>query len=118
MRDYTFKRLTKRQMSPAMPSDSERNCDRCNCLITGKDYHTINGLLCESCATGTQAMTPSDQDPYEYDDDSEGCYHCGGKRYVITCPDDLCATSDSCMHGDGEEDCPVCNANGEHEWNI
>jgi len=32
--------------------------------------------------------------------------------------DDLCATSDSCMHGDGEEDCPVCNANGDHEWNC
>jgi hypothetical protein len=30
-----------------------RGCDKCQCLITGKDYHTINGLLCEACVTGT-----------------------------------------------------------------
>lgn len=51
----------------------------------------------------------------EFDDGS--CYMCGGARYIITCCDDLCATSDRCIHGDGEDDCPVCNADGCREWN-
>jgi len=68
---------------------------------------------CEICECGCHHGEADD----EFDDDTS-CYHCGGKRYVITCPDDLCATSDSCMHGDGEEDCPVCNADGDYEWNC
>ena len=36
------------------------------------------------------------------------CLTCGGTGYIITCPDDLCANSDSCMHGDGEQVCPEC----------
>lgn len=57
-------------------------------------------------------------DDFDYDEEYDtSCYNCGGARYIITCCDDLCVTSDHCMHGDGEEDCPVCNADGELEWN-
>lgn len=58
-----------------MPSDSERNCDRCNCLITGKDYHTINGLFCEDCATGGQLVTPSDRDQQDREAFEKWCTH-------------------------------------------
>lgn len=50
VRDYTFKRLTKRQMSPAMPSDSERKsvktiplmtCTNKDCSCTGMDFCNV-----------------------------------------------------------------------------
>lgn len=52
------------------------------------------------------------------DDDDSGCYHCGGRGFVIVCIDDLCRGADECMHGDGEEDCPVCNKDGDKEWEF
>ena len=48
----------------------------------------------------------------------ESCYHCGGRRYVIVCFVDLCHGTDRCIHGDGEADCPVCNKDGQHEWEL
>jgi hypothetical protein len=47
----------------------------------------------------------------EYDDDYEGdgCYNCGGSGWIITCIDDMCHGAGECMHGDGEDPCPVCN---------
>ena len=38
---------------------------------------------------------------------------------IITCCDDLCANTDHCIHGDGEEVCPTCEGNGfmtERTW--
>jgi protein gp37 len=43
----------------------------------------------------------------------EPCQHCHGTGTVVTCMDDLCASSDHCMHGDGEEPCPECGGEGE-----
>jgi len=52
------------------------------------------------------------------DEGDSSCYYCGGRGFVIVCIDDLCRGADSCMHGDGEEDCPVCNKDGDKEWDI
>ena len=41
------------------------------------------------------------------------CDRCHGEGVVITCIDDLCANSDHCIHGDGEETCPECGGSGE-----
>jgi len=61
--------------------------------------------------------TESEWDEYE-SDDANCCYHCGGVGFVVICCDDLCHGAGHCMHGDGEEDCPVCNADGWREWII
>lgn len=37
------------------------------------------------------------------------CGTCYGRGTVITCIDDMCRNSDSCMHGDGEKPCPDCD---------
>jgi len=42
----------------------------------------------------------------------EVCYHCGGSGTVVTCIDDICVGRGSCMHGDGESDCPECSGTG------
>ena len=55
---------------------------------------------------------------FEDDDSCDSCYYCGGRRYVIVCIDDLCRSADECMHGDGEADCPICNKDGNREWDI
>ena len=49
---------------------------------------------------------------YEPDDgdDSDGCNTCGGEGWIVTCIDDLCRGAGSCIHGDGEEACPDCDA--------
>lgn len=41
------------------------------------------------------------------------CLTCNGTGVIITCCDDLCANSDHCIHGDGEEMCPDCEGEGE-----
>ena len=43
----------------------------------------------------------------------ESCYYCFGRGFVITCPDDMCANNDHCIHGDGEMICPICKGEGE-----
>ena len=40
------------------------------------------------------------------------CPNCWGSGIVNVCCDDLCATSDYCIHGDGEVICHVCNGDG------
>ena len=52
------------------------------------------------------------------EDEDDSCCTCGGRRYIITCCDDLCRNGDSCMHGDGEDNCPDCNTNGDKSWNY
>lgn len=47
------------------------------------------------------------------------CYNCGGSGYIITCIDDLCRAADECMHGDGEEPCPICHGEPDddlYDW--
>ena len=45
-------------------------------------------------------------------DDLETCQRCLGEGFEVICWDDLCANSDSCMHGDGEGVCPECEGAG------
>lgn len=58
-------------------------------------------------------------DDQYYDDEPDGfgssCYNCGGRRYLVTCIDDLCHGQDECIHGDPPTPCPVCNPKGELE---
>lgn len=54
----------------------------------------------------------------DYDEHDNSCYYCGGRGYMIVCCDDLCRSADECMHGDGEDNCPVCNRDGQREWEI
>ena len=41
------------------------------------------------------------------------CPNCWGECIVITCCDDICDGLGYCIHGDGEEICPVCGGEGE-----
>lgn len=62
-----------------------------------------------------------DDEDYERDPDyrsSAGCYHCGGRGWLVTCIDDLCHGQDECIHGDPPTPCPVCNKDGELEDNY
>lgn len=60
-------------------------------------------------------MTPEDWDD-DYDEhDNSGCYECGGRGYVVRCPDDLCHGQDYCIHGDPPEPCGLCNKDGKRE---
>ncbi len=43
----------------------------------------------------------------------ETCPECGGEGFIIMCLDDMCAGIGHCIHGDGEEMCPVCFGEGE-----
>lgn len=53
----------------------------------------------------------------EYDDElgSRYCYECGGRGWIIRCPDDLCHGQGECIHGDPPRRCWVCNRDGEKE---
>lgn len=51
------------------------------------------------------------------------CNQCNGTGEIVTCWDDLCANSDTCIHGDGYATCPTCKGEGfipvdedEDEW--
>lgn len=46
------------------------------------------------------------------------CEYCGGEGVIITCCDDLCVGGGHCIHGDGEDICPVCDGDGtiRHEF--
>lgn len=51
------------------------------------------------------------------DEDEDGsCYLCGGDGFEVTCCDDICHGQGFCMHGDGNENCPACNKDGDKEW--
>ncbi len=41
------------------------------------------------------------------------CPECGGKGIVMDCFDDVCVGMGECIHGDGDEVCPVCHGEGE-----
>jgi hypothetical protein len=45
--------------------------------------------------------------------DVDCCNTCHGLGYIVTCCDDVCANSDHCIHGNGEETCPDCGGDGE-----
>lgn len=40
------------------------------------------------------------------------CNRCNGTGEIVTCCDDLCANSDTCIHGDGYATCPTCKGEG------
>jgi hypothetical protein len=66
-------------------------------------------------------MSERDDQYYDYEPDEfggDGCYNCGGRRYIVTCPDDLCHGGDECIHGDPPTPCPACNPKGELEDNF
>jgi hypothetical protein len=44
-----------------------------------------------------------------------GCYECGGRGWVVRCPDDLCHGQDECIHGDPPTPCALCNPKGHRE---
>jgi hypothetical protein len=48
----------------------------------------------------------------EYLDDEATCWKCSGDGFIIVCIDDVCRGAGECMHGDGEDICPVCNGDG------
>lgn len=55
-----------------------------------------------------------------YEDDGEYvgeryCWACGGRGYVVRCPDDLCHGQDKCIHGDPPTPCWECNKKGDLE---
>lgn len=44
--------------------------------------------------------------------EAETCLRCNEVGEVVTCWDDLCANSDTCIHGDGYGPCPDCRGTG------
>lgn len=51
----------------------------------------------------------------DFDGGSSGCFACGGRGYIVTCPDDLCHGEDECIHGDDPTPCRECNPKGEKQ---
>lgn len=68
------------------------------------------GATDEQCSTN-----PIDKDELEEYCDEFYCWDCGGRRWKITCIDDLCHGQDECIHGDPPTPCWTCNRKGEHE---
>ncbi len=55
------------------------------------------------------------KDPEDCDCGGSGfvvCHRCHGEGFILTCIDDICRGAGECMHGDGEDVCPVCNGDG------
>jgi hypothetical protein len=46
------------------------------------------------------------------DDDGDTCASCGGEGIVNACWDDMCASMDECIHGDGMVRCDECHGAG------
>jgi hypothetical protein len=44
--------------------------------------------------------------------DPDDCPTCYGEGQIVTCIDDLCADTDTCIHGDGYAPCPDCGGHG------
>lgn len=44
--------------------------------------------------------------------EEETCPECGGTGVRMSCFDDICVGSGFCIHGDGEDICPVCDGDG------
>lgn len=63
----------------------------------------------------------SEWDNQYYEDEGDGygtepyCITCGGRRWRVTCIDDLCYGEEECIHGDPPTPCPDCNPKGELE---
>lgn len=53
-------------------------------------------------------MTRDERTYDEADDPYPTCWKCGGEGFVVVCIDDMCRGAGECMHGDGEQICPVC----------
>jgi hypothetical protein len=56
------------------------------------------------------------EDDHDFGDEyreRESCWACTGSGEMVVCCDDLCASSDECIHGDGMAPCDECNGTGE-----
>lgn len=93
-------------------------CDHCK--DTNKEahpyhVHAANGRfwqhLCNECfdELGCSYQEP---EPAEH----ESCPHCYGDGIIVNCPDDMCQGLGYCIHGDGEDLCPVCDGDGYVKW--
>ena len=51
-----------------------------------------------------------DTDPAQFP--NPACWACGGRGWVVRCPDDLCHGQDECIHGDRPSPCYQCNRDG------
>ena len=89
-------------------SDVELPCEHCGRLLGPAEECTE--LACMALRGDPVARAVYGDD---YDDGYVTCDVCHGSGSVITCPDDMCATSDTCMHGDGEEVCSECGGEGD-----
>jgi hypothetical protein len=56
---------------------------------------------------GNHVYDDEDFDGDLFEDDDVRCNGCDGGGTKVTCIDDMCRGVGECIHGDGEEDCPV-----------
>jgi hypothetical protein len=40
------------------------------------------------------------------------CWKCAGEGIIVVCWDDMCRGTGHCIHGDGEDVCPICLGDG------
>lgn len=55
----------------------------------------------------------TDTNTYEDFIEPDSCTRCWGEGQIVTCIDDMCADTDTCIHGDGYAICPDCKGKGE-----
>lgn len=66
---------------------------------------------CEDCGRPIEDCYCCDPEVY----DNSGCNECGGRGWIVRCPDDLCHGQDECIHGDPPSPCRQCNPKGTLE---
>lgn len=59
-----------------------------------------------------KVASSTEEDYGEYLGDAVSCWKCGGEGFIVFCIDDLCQGTGECMHGDGEDVCPICEGEG------
>lgn len=93
-------------------------CDHCKDAdkeAHSYNVHAANGRfwqhLCSECF---DELGCSYQEPESVE--HESCPHCYGDGIIVNCPDDMCQGLGHCIHGDGEDLCPVCDGDGYVTW--
>ena len=104
--DYEYAQEMRRREDEAAELRGTSQCDGlCDPLC---DWCSVGHYCPQDCGGGSDCP---------YNDDF--CHRCGNTGWLITCMDDLCHGSGTCMHGDGEQPCPECNEYGiepNPEW--
>ena len=72
--------------------------------------------LCRRCNDYPCACYDNHDEEFGFDSNLS-CYECGGRGWIVHCPEDLCHGGDICIHGDPPSPCRNCNAKGEREDN-